>query len=452
MAVLVATGGKRSNRMTMRGLQVGIAGSGIAGVFGSTFDSQFGLSGAYDGLPSKPVMFATNGTLIGIKFDARLVSNGDFEAAFSGGFPAAITTGWGLQGAPTITRNTTEVQSGTGALQIGGVGGGDVVTFDCLCSPGDFLQITVAGRKKTAGSGNAAQVQVQNIVTGLWLSSGGAWIAGTTLFSNSTAAYSSVTLSFQVESFDACQTEDVILRVYLWSGGGTLGTHDAVYDNFQIVPGVDIVSVHGSGYTYTLGGVRLSQSLGQGTAVNVRTSPDDVTYTAFQNMTPKPTSFYKTFTRTYSFFWALVLNNAQLVPYSWGNIFPYLGEVFFGQTVTLQNGVDNGIKMKTIDPQLSSRTALGEARSVLLSSAPHRQVDLTFKWPGRAAFIESRDNIFRMNRNGAYPLMIVVDDTDPDMAIFGCPPGSDFDAVQKYKDWWTGELTVVEAPFPQWIA
>lgn len=446
----IIAGGKRMNRMLMRGAQIGTAGSGVAAV--GAMDTQYTIANVWDGFPSKPARWAANAGAEGLTWDARLVSNGDFETAFVGGLPAATaSSGWGKTAGATLTRNTTDPRTGAGALQVAGIPG-EYAYIDVYCSPGDKLQVVVAARKNTVGGSNA-RLEVQNLATGKWLTSGAAWqVAETSVVTTASNAYNVATVPFQVESYALCQTLDVVLRFYLFAGGSTT---DNLYDDFQVLPGIDVCSIHAAGVTYTLAGLLVAGSLNTATTIELRTGTDGVTYaTVVATMTARLQSFYSLFTITYAPFWKLSLGSAQPIPFAATNLFVYLGEVVFGQTLTLSSKAPAPLGVSHQDPQQESDSAYGESRSTILTAGPRRNLTLNFFYGGEAVYQEAKNQVFRLTRNGAYAMVVIVDDTNVDLALFGSVAGDTFDVTRKDGSGgiYTAAMHFNESPMPQWIS
>jgi hypothetical protein len=449
-SVRIVAGGKRMNRIRMRADQMNLtlAASGLTAL--GTPDTQFGVINIADNLPSKAARWSSNAGGEGFTFDARLMLNGDFETVFVGGHPAA---GWASNGA-TATRETTAglFQTGAAALRVAGIGN-LAEYYDIVCTPGDKLQFKAGGRKVSAGGSNA-EVRVQNLATGSYLTAGGAWQAGVTgIFSTAGTAYVNATVVAQVESFAACQTTDVVIRVQFMSGG--VGT-DNVYDDAQVVPGIDSVSVIGAGVSASnsisnFGSV--NSGLAPQTVIEVRSGSDGTVFaTVAATMSVRSPSFYSVFTIAYANFWKFLITTAQPIPVGATSVAVFLGEVVFGQTLLLARGIDGAIDITLRDPQQDSPSRYGEVRTAILTSGPKYDIGVKFKYPALTDFQEARDAVWRVSRNGAYPFVLIPDDQNPDLIVFGVPSSDDFSVKGKTRQWHeSASWTMISSPMPQFI-
>jgi hypothetical protein len=92
----------------------------------------FPVTNLYDGWPWRPFRFGTGGVVNAVNFDTSSVIE-DFEVAFSGGLPPQPTNAvWSKTAGATVTRNTTDMFSGAGCMQVVGSSFADYValTFD----------------------------------------------------------------------------------------------------------------------------------------------------------------------------------------------------------------------------------------------------------------------------------------------------------------------------------
>jgi hypothetical protein len=415
-------------------------------------DAQFPITNIVDGFPSKPARWAANAGGEGFTYDARLLLNGDFETAFAGGVPG---TGWTAQAGVTATRETGAglFHGGAAALRVSGAGGG-AVYYDITCSPGDRLQIIGWARKVAAGN-NDAQIQIQNLSTLSWLTAGGAWqVAGASIISIAGTTYTSVTLAFTVESFAACQQTDVVLRVYFMTGGGGGTATDALYDDVAVVPGVDVVGVFGAGVTLTVptNAIGNAMSWPAGLPIDIRTSPDNSVFSLLTSLTPKSPSFYKVFTLTYANYWKLSWATAIPIPARTTSVFAFLGEVVFGQTISLSRGINSAVKVSASEPHLDAATRTGEVRSTLLTTAPRHELEVQFTYTSQADYEEARDQIWRLSRHGAYPFVFIHDDQDADIVSHGAPAEDTFAFTAQMRTWREGDTwRWIGSPMPQFI-
>jgi hypothetical protein len=117
-----------------------------------------------------------------------------------------------------------------------------------------------------------------------------------------------------------------------------------------------------------------------------------------------------------------------------------------GQSVTLLRNQEYGWRTAFMDPQLRDETDAGEMRASLLTEGQRRRLELSFQYNTTASMQEARDTIVRLTRNGAYPCVIVPDDSNAEVVIFGklSNPDQTWSVDQDFLAHWSGSRMVFE--------
>jgi hypothetical protein len=404
-------------------------------------DSKFPKAGAIDNAGNPPFRFNTAGASNRLDFDLNHLLNGGFETAFVGGVPAAAVSpylSWVTTGA-TATRNTSTPKTGVACMQVSGTG---YIYADILVLAGEFWHGEGWGRKQ--GAGTNALIRAQNLHTGSWLKSDGTWqSAAQALLDTSSTSYVSWTVATTIESPTTSMPRKMTLRVYYYGGGsGGAGTETLYDETFWWPYGVNQVSIHGHNIVSNLPsdvnqGVTV-ELLGAGTATptNVRAS-----------LTQRRPSFYKNFTATEADrFLGVKITNSSLNPS--GAVF--IGELLLIQAVTLLRSQNYGYRITAIDPQLIEATDAGEQRRYLeCEEGGRRRLKMTVGYRAAAQYAEARDVMMQATRNGAYKSVLVPDDTDPEVCIFGNlqPMSAEWEHSREGLNLWEGsEIVIDEAP------
>lgn len=356
----------------------------------------------YDGLSSVPFQFNTVGATMRIDADLSSIVNGNFETAFVGGMPGA---GWSGLSGPTLTRNTALPHTVAGCLSVQGAVGVAAAQFDLSVMAGDRWRIgEMWGRKQSTGG--AAQITVQNLHTGLWLKSDGTWqTTQQFLLNNATTSYVSTgVIDFVVESATSTMPQEMTLRFSFFAGGGA--TFETLYDDCYVWPtGLDVSSVH-------------AHNVSQGVLVELVSGTAATPTTVRATLTPRRPAFYSLVSGSIPStdrFVGIRFSTASLNPS--GAI--AIGEWVLGVSRALIENQDHGAKVGIIDPQQRETTDAGEQRAYLLTEGLRRTLDYGFTYDGLASFQEARDQLIGITRNGAYPCVVIPDDTDPEVVMFG---------------------------------
>src|SRR5262245_26648496 len=98
-------------------------------------DSLFPKASLYDGT-GVGFRGSAEASPFDITADLRIITNGDFETAFSGGLPG---TGWAKTAGATLTRDTTTPRTGAGCLDANG-SGSEYAYFEVTVYPGQRMK------------------------------------------------------------------------------------------------------------------------------------------------------------------------------------------------------------------------------------------------------------------------------------------------------------------------
>lgn len=391
----------------------------------------FPITNVADGLTDHPFMFNVAALTQDVLIDLNQVPNGDFETAFVGGLPTAV---WGKIAAPTLTRTGVagEFNSGAFGLRVVGTAGTDEAYVDVPVLAGDRMTITSALRRGPNAGENAA-IFVLNTASRMWLQSGGTWSSSRVAYFTVVApAFSTSTVSFTVESAAACGgNHAVTLRLFFEAGGS--GSTGPLYDDVAVWGNVDFFSVHG--HNLGSGGTLTLQS---GTTNNPVTSRASIT-------TFRRPVFYTTFSNVTDRWWrvrVVFLSTPALGDPIW------YGEIVLGQRFQLNRKPDEPLKYRFSFPQL--RTA-GNRLAYARADALMRILECTFRYYSQADLLEAREQIFVRTRGGVDASVIVPDDTDVEVCIYGRIAPEWMHSRDRPVIWKNSVIAWTELPFPTFM-
>lgn len=386
-------------------------------------DALFVRASLYGGTPSDPFRFNAVGANT-VTVDLNLIPNGSMETAFVGNLPTAA---WIKSGTPTTARDTGTFHGGAASMSITGASG-EYAAYDVTVRAGESFRYDMWGAGGAAGG--TAIIRIQNRQTGKWLKSDQTWqSAQQDLLSKASPGFANAVGNVVVESFLSSLTGTVTLRVYCLAG---TGGNNAYYDDMFLWPAIDFTSIHG-------------HNISPVCAVTLHSSTDNFAAndTTRLTLTPGIPSFYgiiggPVYTDRY---WRLAITSTD----NPGGA-PWVGEWVLGQQQTLLRNQSYGWKTEFVDPQQREMSEAGEQRANLLTEGQRRRLKLQFDYNSLAKFQEARDAIMRVTRNGAYPCVIVPDDSDTEVVVFG-HLAQDFGVSKDFLTQWTGaELAIDESP------
>lgn len=369
-------------------------------------DSRFAIAKASDGYPDQPFMFGSVAANADVLVDLNEVPNGDMETAFDVTSTLPTST-WAKVGNPTVTRVTGagNFNGGAAGCRVVGTAGTDYIYFDAPFLAGEAGRFTVASRRGT-NVGENANVYVQNLQNGNWLTSAGAWTSTKTAFMNSTSTtFATVSANFTVESFLLCGSRHAVTLRVILDGGGAAGS-GPIYDDVYIWAAVGLASVHGHNLVAVPSTTLTLQS---GTTNNPATSR--ATWTGGSaGMLP---SFYASFAPVPSDRWW----RFRYTPGANALIEPiWYGELVLAQTTTLLKEPNTPISHRFVMPQLRG---VAERIAYARSAGPTRILGCSFRYSSLATFQQARDEIYRRSLGGVYASVVIPNDADPEVCIYG---------------------------------
>jgi hypothetical protein len=287
-------------------------------------DSLFPSTNLYDGRPSRPMKFSSNAANPSITWDGNAVS---------GASPQTIAA-----------------------------------------RAGERRRISVAG---------TANVSVQNLSTGKYLTSGAAWQAGSTYCLTAAG-----TLSYTVESLTLCQSPTVSLKI-TWSASTAT---DWPQWNAAILFG---------------------HNLDVGLTVELRSSTDNFSGSNVLEVTGailQPAFFMKAS--------ATVLNRYGRIALTGTNqATGWLGEVFPCFLETATDAPEIGLEVRLEEPQIRNVGPFGDAYVYPLATRPRRIVQMQFDQLATTGAIETRQEMVLRGRGGMYQMVVVPVSTETDVYL-----------------------------------
>ena len=360
-------------------------------------DAILGVGSLYDGRAKTITKFGSLVADSKVTIDLALFA-GAFET-WGGGAPAGWTKTTSGTGTVVETVVGAEVRSGSAAK--GNKGSGTAqLSRTITVRVGERLTLDVWLRIAAAGQ---SKVQIYDVLTHKYLTSGGAWQTGATYCASEVAStnYVNTVRTFTVEDWQAHQANTTQLRI-LWEDTGAGGGSDfAFVDDLYVYPTWNFCSIHG-------------HNIDAGTAVELRS--DTAAFagagTLEATLTNRVPSFHAYLSAPVGKRWArvtLVGTNSAI---------PYLGELVIGYAETAARKIKDGWEVREMESQVRNVSPVGEVFALNRTQFTRRAIRPTFKALSDAQWREGRDDIFRRCRGGANPLVIVPMD-DEDVVLLG---------------------------------
>jgi hypothetical protein len=392
----------------------------------ATADTRFPITRLYDNLSSLIFAFGTLTTDPYVTVDLdRLGATGGFESFTGGGTGTPV--GWteADTGTGSVIQETSNTHSGSSAVALaGGASGVGLIYKDFTARAGQRFMLDVWLR----GNGTqTAKCRVQNLTTGKYLTSGGAWqTASAEAASRTTASYAQTQLAFTVENWTLCQASTVTIRVsVLCTENGTVYADDVC-----VYPTLNIVSVHGHNIA-PLNTVELHSSTDA-------FSSNDVTEAT---LTPLQGRFYSylssPITKRYMRLKCVGTNPAII----------YCAELLLSYIEQATQGPEWGVEMRSVESQIRNESEAGDV--TVHAREPHERMllKLAFVAKSEAAYKELRDEIVRRCRGGIYPMLIIPIDGE-DIIVLGTLEDAWEVRRQFITRWTNDDLAIAERPFP----
>lgn len=346
----------------------------------------------YDKDPSSPHIAGSVAADSYMRVDANPFLSGGFEVK---GFEVSPLVGWtsGNVGTGTSAETTTagERRNGSYGLKMSGTDSSNYGSryFDLTVNSGEYRQATVYMRSSASGTG---KLFLRNLKTGNYYN-GSAWAStrAAAASSTSTTAFASVpatTVTYQMESFEACRADTVTLRWELVCDSGSF-----CFDDCLDVPGVNFASVHGHNYGSVVPLVYYA-SLG-----------DFSDQALAVTMTVKRPAFYSPITMTYARYWQIKLSGTNFEA-------PYTGEAVLGQYQTSATSPQWGIPTTRSFPGVRTRSPGARHHVYNFATDPPEDIEATFSARTAAAASEIADSIWLRSAQGLNPTIFVPIDTE----------------------------------------
>lgn len=318
---------------------------------------------------------------------------------------------------------------------------GDAAYQDVVVRAGEKLQI-----RSTHGTFAGTQaVQVQNLATGNWLNSSGAWVAvasgslaaGVSVISS--VAASTDTFDFTVESMSAFgDTGYFVLRIYIWTSAGSTNIQDA-FSNLELTPFVNCAWVYGHNFS--------NQYI-----PTLETSSNGSAWTVVSTGAIHQPGLYFSITDTLARWWRIKFTAVPIRDNAVTQPLPGIGEAFVGYASSPVRQQRWGWKERDIFPQLRQKNAAGQPWAYTITSTRMRGLELQFlpydtpaTGDALAALESIRKDIWLRSNGGAYPVAIVARDARPDI-VFGMLSESPFEVSHNLP--YAQETALSIDPFP----
>lgn len=296
----------------------------------------------------------------------------------------------------------------------GSNGANPSTTFDLAAfTPQGAGTVTItarSGERRRITSSGTTSITLQNLRTGKYLTSGGAWQAAST--SCLTGAGS---LDYQVEAFAACQATTVLLRIVITSG-------TSVWDQ----PRWNAIGVIG-------------QNLDPGLTCEMRSSTDN--FSASNVLQATGTILQPGF---YLYASAGISNRyGRLALTGTNQVTPWYGELF---PCWLESSIDRpdvGMEVQYEEAQVRNAGPSGGNPHVYnLAPWPRRIARMQFDQDAATGAIETRQEIILRCRGGAFPILLVPVDAEP--VVFHGRPTEKWSETRHISIRWRNDLVIAE--------
>lgn len=339
-----------------------------------------------DGDPSTPLIWGS--------IAADSYGQADIQALTNPGFETSTLTGWtaGSAGTGTSAEETGTFRTGAKALKLVGTDSSNYGSRyqDIVVYAGEYRKESVYIKTLTAGT---AKLFLKNLKTGLYYN-GSAWAStrAAAVSQAATGSFVAMTVTYQMESFDACREDYVSLRWELVCESGTV-----FFDDCLSVFGVSFAGVFG----HNLGPV----------VPTVRSSDDASSWTDRSAMTIRRIAFFSTFSTIYAQYWRLVLVGTN-------HEAPYCGEVVLDQYQTSATACQWGLADSRDFPAARASGASKRTTTYNFAKDPPESIKLSFSPRSSTASKELADALWLRSEQGRYPVILVPIDTE-DGVFFG---------------------------------
>ena len=352
--------------------------------------------------------FGSKNTNPRVEVDLDLAKNsGVFDDAHVGGVPSGWTNT--STGTGTLTQDLAIKEAGASSLRLNsGTAGQGVCERIFLCSAGETLTIRLAARGDNT---NPCLVSVQDLESGQWIGSGGAWQnAATNWVSRIPNSFLESKIVIPVSAMSLCASAVRRIRVRFRSASLINGAQ-AWVDGFYVTPGYDtlVVAGHNVRQAFTIDWQHASDAAYATAAYNVAafTPVRDKFYAKLP--TVQTDRFVRVFVGLTTDFLAIPDNI-------------YFGEMIVGTSFVSRCPV-SPIATRHTDHRSDVPLLLGGVASRGMSRSARRTKTLSFQFPDTPTTAESGewsqwfDEIF-LRQLGGIPLALVPT-TDRQEVLFG---------------------------------
>jgi hypothetical protein len=277
--------------------------------------------------------------------------------------------------------------------------------------PATYNVTARAGERRRLNSSGTTSITLQNLATGKYLTSTGAWQVGSVACMSAPGD-----LNYQVESITLCQAPSVTLKIVVTSGT-TVGDW----------PACNAVVVFG-------------HNLDPGLTVEMRSSTDNFSGSNVLEVTGtirQPSFMLLDSTPSYNRYVRLALTGTNTSTPWYGEVCPcYL------ETAVTTLGVDHDVQRE--EAQIRNEGSFGDAQVYLLSTAPRRVAKFAFNVDSERER-EVREELVWRSRGGAYPAIMVPTSSDAEPLVLFGRFGQSWSAIRNFSSIWATDLILTES-------
>lgn len=391
-------------------------------------DSLFGAENLYDGRPSKPFRFSTKLAEESITLDTNAVLNPGLESWSSGPTSWTATAG--------VVIEETIFHSGVAAAKLDGTtGGGTVQTMyqDIVARAGETRHIK-CWLRGGGGGGQEVLVYVQNLTTGRYLDTNGAWTPTlTNTFTRTTASYGESTRTYVVESYTRCDEDLVTLRITVGVNAGYVGYADDITD----CPGSNLLALFGMAVEdrCTVAWTTSDDNSSYGDSASAGSSADG--WGADQ----RPNIYIKRASVT-----AKRYQRVTFLSVSATTLSREVGEMVMCEVATAARNHDWGYELKAMRDRIRGDSIDGSPSVYTMSRWPRRAFAAVRQFVSDAQMHDARDPLWRRAKGDALNVLLVPDDT-ANLVLLGRLDES-FTTRRLFTSWYgDNSLVLAELPF-----
>lgn len=376
-------------------------------------DASYPLAGLKDGRTGVETRHAAISANELVQVDANVLVNPSFETG--------LQAPWTKVGAGAVAQEGTikHLSTGSFSFKIDATAGTTYLSQVVTAVPGESWFMAV-----WASSGDSvarAEFYVYNRQTGKYWT-GSVWTSTRTAWATSVnTIYTQLGGSLTIEDMNTCgNLPNVEIEMQLQSVTA-LGSKIVYFDDAEAYPAVNFCGVFGHNLDPLI--VPTVESAPPG-AVTYNT-PGSWTVRATLDPRNRPTMYSASLLAApiLARFWRLLstgTNSARSGAISYG-------ELALCQLVQALRDFKPPLRVTWAEMQQRDFGSTGAQWVYALSGGPIRTAAIAFDlvggWPS-TQYIQLRDKLFRLSRNGFYPWLIVIRDADPESCFLGRPPDS----------------------------